>query len=90
MNLKPIIQSEVSQKEKNNYYTLTHIYAIKKDGTDGPICKAVMETEQTYGWRESAGQMEKVAWKQVRYHGNIASGNLLYISGNSNHLSVTT
>ena len=45
MNLKPIIQSEVSQKEKNNYYTLTHIYAIKKDGTDGPICKAVMETQ---------------------------------------------
>ena len=26
MNLEPIIQSEVSQKEKNNYLLLTHIY----------------------------------------------------------------
>ena len=28
MNLEPVIQSEVSQKEKNNYYILTHIYEI--------------------------------------------------------------
>ena len=28
MNLEPIIQSEVSQKEKYKYYTLTHIYGI--------------------------------------------------------------
>ena len=28
MNLKPIIQSEVSQKEKNKYRILTHIYGI--------------------------------------------------------------
>ena len=28
MNLEPIIQSEVSQKEKNNYCILTHIYEI--------------------------------------------------------------
>ena len=28
MNLEPIIQSEVSQKEKEKYYILTHIYAI--------------------------------------------------------------
>ena len=28
MNLKPIIQSEVSQKEKDNYCFLTHIYGI--------------------------------------------------------------
>ena len=26
MNLEPIIQSEVSQKEKNKYHILTHIY----------------------------------------------------------------
>ena len=26
MNLKPIIQSEVSQKEKNKYHVLTHAY----------------------------------------------------------------
>ena len=28
MNLEPIIQSEVSQKEKNKYWILTHIYGI--------------------------------------------------------------
>ena len=28
MNLEPIIQSEVSQKEKNKYQILTHIYGI--------------------------------------------------------------
>ena len=26
MNLEPIIQSEVSQKEKDKYHNLTHIY----------------------------------------------------------------
>ena len=28
MNLEPIIQSEVSQKEKDKYRILTHIYRI--------------------------------------------------------------
>ena len=28
MNLEPFIQSEVSQKEKNKYHILTHIYRI--------------------------------------------------------------
>ena len=28
MNLEPTIQSEVSQKEKNKYHVLTHIYGI--------------------------------------------------------------
>ena len=28
MNLEAIIQSEVSQKEKDKYYILTHIYGI--------------------------------------------------------------
>ena len=38
MNLEPIIQSEVTQKEKNKYHILMHIYVIQKDGTDEPIC----------------------------------------------------
>ena len=38
MNLKPIIQSEVSQKE--NKYMLMREYGISKDGTDEPICRA--------------------------------------------------
>ena len=28
MNLEPIIQSKVSQKEKDKYHILTHIYGI--------------------------------------------------------------
>ena len=32
MNLEPIIQSEVSQKEKYKYHILTHIYGIQKYG----------------------------------------------------------
>ena len=43
MNLKPIIQSEVSQKEKNKYRILTHIYRIWKNGTEELIYRAAME-----------------------------------------------
>ena len=45
MNLKPIIQSEVSQKEKNKYHMLTHMSGIYKNGTDELICKAEIETQ---------------------------------------------
>ena len=34
MNLEPIIQSEVSQKERDKYHILTHIYRIQKIGTE--------------------------------------------------------
>ena len=44
MNLEPIIQSEVSQKEKNQYI-LMHICEIWKDGSDEPIFRAVKETQ---------------------------------------------
>ena len=45
MKLEPIIQSEVSQKEKHQYSILTHIYGIKKDGNDNPICKTEKESQ---------------------------------------------
>ena len=45
MKLEPIIQSEVSQKEKHQYSTLMHIYRIRKDGNDDPICEKVKETQ---------------------------------------------
>ena len=44
MELEPIIQSEVSQKEKYQYYILTHIYGIQKDGNDYPMCETAKET----------------------------------------------
>ena len=45
MNLEPVIQSEVNQKEKNKYGVLRHIYGILKNGTDEPICRAARETQ---------------------------------------------
>ena len=37
MNLDPLIQSEVSQKEKGKYRIITHIYGIEKDNTNDPL-----------------------------------------------------
>ena len=45
MKLEPIIQSEVSQKEKHQYSILAYIYEILKDGNDDPICKTAKETQ---------------------------------------------
>ena len=45
MNLEPIIQSEVSQKDKDHYNILTHIYGIKKDVNDNSICRTEKETQ---------------------------------------------
>ena len=45
MKLEPIIQSEVSQKEKHQYSILTHIYGIQKDGNDNPESKTAKETQ---------------------------------------------
>ena len=45
MKLEPIIQSEVSQKEKHQYCILTHIYGIQKDGNDNLVCETAKETQ---------------------------------------------
>ena len=45
MKLEPIIQSEVSQKEKDQCSILIHIYGIYKDGNNGPICEIAKETQ---------------------------------------------
>ena len=34
MNLEPVIQSEVSHKEKNKYSILKHVHPIQKNGID--------------------------------------------------------
>ena len=71
MKLEPIIQSEVSQKDKHQYSTLTHIYGILKDGNDNPICKTEKETEMyrtDFGtlWEKArVGCSERTALKQV-------------------------
>ena len=45
MNLEPIIQSEVSQKEKDKYHIVTHIYGIQKTGTEEFIFRAAVEKQ---------------------------------------------
>ena len=48
MDLESGIQSEVSQKEKNKYRMLTHIYGILKSSTDEPSGRARIKTQM---WR---------------------------------------
>ena len=73
-NIKPIIQNEVSQKEKDKHRILMHINGIQKDGTYEPIYRAAieMQTQRTYFWtqsgREKVGLYERVAMKQIYYH----------------------
>ena len=52
MNLETVIQSEVSQKEKNKYLLLTHICGTQKNGADELVCKAEIETpmQRTNVW----------------------------------------
>ena len=49
-NLEPIIQSEVSQKEKYKYCILTHTYGILRDGTDEFIFSLTMKKQRTDLW----------------------------------------
>ena len=46
MKLEPIIQSEVSQKEKHQYSVLMHICGVQKDGNNDPICETAKETQR--------------------------------------------
>ena len=45
MKLEPIIQSEVSHKEKYKYCILIHIYGILRDVTDEFIFRAATEKQ---------------------------------------------
>ena len=45
MNLEPIIQSEVSQKEKDKYCILTHIRSLEK-WTEELIYRAAVEKQK--------------------------------------------
>ena len=58
MKLEPIIQSEVSQKDKDQYSILMHIYGILKDGNDNPTCKTEKETQmyRTDFWTLGEGE----------------------------------
>ena len=45
INLEPIIQSEVIQKERDKYLILMHIYRIWKNGSEEFTYRAAMEKQ---------------------------------------------
>ena len=59
MNLEPIIQSKESQKEKDQYRILTHMYGIQKNGNEEFIYRAAMEkqTQRIDLWTWGEGEM---------------------------------
>ena len=73
MKLEPTTQNEVSQKDKDQYNILTHIYGIKKDGNNNPICQTEKETQMyrtdfgTLWDKVRVGCSERTKLKQVYY-----------------------
>ena len=71
MKLEPIIQSEVSQKEKHQYSILMHIFGIQKDGNNNPVYETAKETVmyRTVFWtlweRERVGRFGRMTLKHV-------------------------
>ena len=69
MNLEPIIQREVSQKEKDKYWLLKHIYGSRKMVPKNSFVGQQWRNrhkEQTYGHREGEEKVrcvERVTWK---------------------------
>ena len=65
MNAESVIQSEINQKEKNQYHMLMYIYRIQKNSIDEPIWREGLEIQmqktdlQTQWGEEKVGQMEK-------------------------------
>ena len=45
MDLEVVIQSEVSQKEKDMYRIISLICGIQKNGTDELVCKVEIESQ---------------------------------------------
>ena len=65
MNLEPIIQSEVSQKEKDRYHILTHIYINQKKGAEEFIYKAAIgkKTQKIDLWTWERGEEDETYGK---------------------------
>ena len=57
MGLETVIQSGVSQKEKNKCHRLTDRSGVEKNGAGESICKAETETQmkRTYGHQTGQG-----------------------------------
>ena len=76
MDLESVIQSEVSQNEKNKYHMLTHIYGIlkkklvlKNQGQNGNKDTYLLENglEDMGRGKGKLGRSERVAWTYIHY-----------------------
>ena len=82
MNLEPILQSELSQKEKDKYHVLMDIYGIEKNGTDVSICRVAIQTQIertdlcTQLGKERVGRTERAPVKHVHCVCAVASDSL--------------
>ena len=65
IDLECVMHSEVSQKDKNKYCILTHIYGIQKNVRDDFICKEEIEvqTQRTKIWIPKEKEM---GWEELR------------------------
>ena len=70
MNLEPIIQSEVSQKEKDKYCILTHVYGLQKNDTEEFTYRATM--------KKQIQRIDVAYWRLLRVQ---AALDLLVLSG---------
>ena len=98
MNLEPIIQRKLNQKEKDKYHILMHLYRIQKkwyckiylQGSNGETDIENRLMAMGRG-EERVRCMERISWKlTLPYVKQIANRNLLYGSENSNGGSVST
>ena len=62
MDLETVIQSEVSQKEKNKYRILMHVCGIQKNGTEEPVCKAEIDTDVENIHMDTKGGKQGWGW----------------------------
>ena len=93
MDLESVIQSEVSQKEKNKYRVLTHIRGIQKTDIDDLICKAKRETQtqRTNVWIPRGKRGGRRNWEigidiytlLILYIKQVTNEKILYSTGNS-------
>lgn len=74
-DLETIIQSEVSQKEKNKHRISTHVCEILRDGPDEPVCRAAIktQTQRTDLWNLGrGGGAGRRGWDECReQHGSV-------------------
>ena len=73
MNLETVIQSEISQNEKNQYCILMRICGIQKNCRDEPVGKAEIETDignncmDTKGGRGLGGMNWEMGLTYIHY-----------------------